>query len=408
MARNKKRIGLYCLYGQNAFIHTSQKLGGAEKQSALWARFLAEKGYAVAFLMADPGSKKKVFTLYPGIEAHYHPKYGLTEGDIRKRKFSAGWLSKIKDKIRKSIGLKPINVADLNKKNALRPFIAANVELWVGQYLSDPLFELAQACKEKSIPFLLALAHDVDLDFIHLPKGRDKFGACREKKRETMGMATAVLVQNRWQELEMLRYFPDKPTFYLPNPIALDTPSKLSLQNKNGILWIGKFDSNKNPTAFLQLALNLPDVPFLMIANPSNPEIEQEIRKNCPSNLNIISAVPYEEIGTFFEKAAIHISTSLLEGFPNTFLEAAAHLTPTFSLHVDPDELMSKGILGHCFSGNIEKMAEAIQTGLNNKGQLFEMGKNAREYVEKVHDSDVVSREWLNIVEQVLQLPCAE
>ena len=404
MARNKKRIGLYCLYGQNAFIHTSQKLGGAEKQSALWARFLAEKGYAVAFLMADPGSKKRVSTLYPGIEAHYHPKYGLTEGDIRKRKFSVGWLSKIKDKIRKSIGLKPINVADLNKKKALRPFIAANVELWVGQYLSDPLFELAQACKEESIPFLLALAHDVDLDFIHLPKGRDKFGACREKKRETMGMATAVLVQNRWQELEMLRCFPDKPTFYLPNPIAIETPSKLSLQNKNGILWIGKFDCNKNPIAFLELALLLPNISMVMIANPSDPEIENQVRKRCPANLKIISAVPYQEIGLYFDKAAIHVSTSFQEGFPNTFLEAAAHFTPTFSLNVDPDGLLSSGILGQHFKGDIKSLSKAIVLTLADPEKRIQLGRTGRKYVEEVHDSCKIKEEWLNIISKMQQL----
>lgn len=408
MKKKERMVGIYSLFAQNVFVPTTNKMGGAEKQAGACAKFLADAGYRVSFMLADPGWEKRVKALYPRISAFYHPKYGITQGDIRKRAFNSGAYSKIIDKFRKILGKPPLDVSQINKEKGLKPFRKISAELWAGWMLNDPLFELAQFCKERSIPLLLAVASDIDFDFFDCPIGRDQFGSCREKKQLTMSMCTAVVVQSKWQERTIRKKLPQKPTYYLPNPIVLYPPKATSIQEKNSLLWIGKFDSNKNPAAFLQLALLLPDVPFLMIANPSNPEIEQEIRKNCPQNLKIIASVPYEEIGTFFEKAAIHISTSLLEGFPNTFLEAAAHLTPTFSLHVDPDELMSKGILGYCFAGNIEKMAEAIQTGLNNKGQLLEIGKNAREYVEKVHDSEVVSREWLNIVEQVLQLPCAE
>lgn len=408
MSNKKITIGIYSLFAQNVFVKTTNKLGGAEKQAGACAKFLAHAGYNIAFMLADPGRLKRKKTLYPRITAYYHPKYALNGVAVRKKIFKSGLFNKIVDKVRNLTGKEPLQVPEINKGKALKPFKEVAAKLWAGWTLIDPMLELAKACNEKSIPFLLALASDADLDFLDFPYGRDQFGSCREKKQVTMEMCTAVVVQNKWQETMMRKHLPQKPLFYLPNPIALPPINAKSPKQKKGLLWIGKFDNNKNAMAFLQLALLLPDVPMLMIANPADPDIENQVRKKSPSNLKIISSVPYEEIGTYIDAAAIHVSTSFLEGFPNTFLEAAAHLTPTFSLHVDPDELMSKGILGYCFSGNLDKMADAIKEGLSNSGQLLEMGKKARAYVEKVHDSEVVSREWLHIVEQVLELPCAE
>jgi glycosyltransferase involved in cell wall biosynthesis len=398
-----KRIGVYSLYGQNAFIHTSSKLGGAEKQSALWSRFLADEGFVVAFLMADPGSANKVKFLYPNIEAHYHSKYGLQEGDIRKITFKSGFYQKCVDKVRSWINLPPQSVSELNRKNALKPFKKANVNLWVGQYLSDPMLELAEACQEMQIPFLLALAHDIDLDFIEHKVGRDIFGACRIKKGLTMAMATAVLVQNRWQEAMLKKHFPEKSLFYLPNPILIP-PVPNNPPEKSGVLWVGKFDFNKNGIAVLRLAQNLPNIQFTMISNPSDSEIETEIRLQCPQNLKIISAVPFDKMTEYFSGAAVHISTSFQEGFPNTFLEAAVAETPTISLFVDPDGLMSSNTLGLFMNGDLSLMGKTISQLIQDSQLRQELGKTARLYVEEIHANEKVKKDWLSIIKKVLIL----
>jgi len=400
------RVGVYCLYGQNFFSETSNKKGGAEKQSAYCAKFLADSGVEVAFLMADPGKSKRIKELYPGIKAFYNLKYTV-EGGVKKRKYKAGFLQRIRDKVRSAFGLKALNVTKDNLENAMKAFSIPSVSFWMAHYLSDPLNELALFCRANKIPFLLALASDFDLDFLEISSGRDQFGACREKKRNTLEMSNFVLVQNRWQEKVVKDNFPQKPCFYLPNPVAIP-PLQKGSKNYKTLLWIGKFDENKNPKAVINLAIKLPELNFLMIANPADKKIENEIRTSKPANLKIIQSVPVNEMHTFYQSSSIHLSTSLKEGFPNTFLEAAATGIPTFSLNVDPDGLMTNSILGQHFEGNLDAMASTIRMVIANPDLLNEMGLKARSYVEAVHDSEKVNKRWLEIVDDVLNLSCVE
>jgi len=397
-------IGIYSLFAQNALRSSHDRLGGAEKRSVLFATMLAEAGILTGMLMADPGYFGRMSQTKSGIVPLYHPKYGLrTQGiQVRKPVFRSSLWAKLQDKLRNTIGLPIMNTPEKAKKAAFAPFYKAGASLWVGLSLNDSMLELAEFCQEAESTFLLGLAGNVDLDFIFEPNGRDMYGASREKKRKTMELASAVLVQNRFQE-QTLRYcFPAKPIYALPNPIVVPNVFR-EPPLRSGALWIGKMDSNKNPKALLRLAAKLPQLTISMIANPAELELEQEVLQNLPPNIQLIRSVPYKETQALMAKAQVHLSTSFQEGFPNTFLEAAVAKTPTVSLHVDPDGRMKEGLFGFCANGDEDLYAELVSLALQRSQQVESMMDASWNHVQENHAYERIKQRWIETVKTLTQ-----
>jgi len=365
---------------------------------------LAEAGIPTGMLMADPGYFGRMSQTKSGIVPLYHPKYGLrTQGiQIRKPVFRPSLWAKLQDKLRNTIGLPIINTPEKAKKAAFAPFYKAGASLWVGLSLNDSMLELAEFCRGANVPFLLGLAHDIDLDFFSAPEGRDLYGASREKKRKTMELASAVLVQNRFQEQTLRYYYPAKPIYALPNPIMVPKVFR-EPRKRSGALWIGKMDSNKNPKALLRLAAKLPQLTISMIANPAELELEQEVLQNLPPNIQLIRSVPYEETQALMAKAQVHLSTSFQEGFPNTFLEAAVAKTPTVSLHVDPDGRMKEGLFGFCANGDEDIYAELVSLAFQRSQQVESMMDASWNHVQENHAYERIKQRWIEIVKTLTQ-----
>lgn len=392
-----KTIAFHSLFAQNALRPTQPRLGGAEKRSVLLCRMLAESGHSTALLMADPGRANRISANPFGIRPIYHPKYKLKQGiQVQKPTFKADIWHKIEDKLRKTAGLPLRNVPALAQKRAFAPFFKAKANLWVGLSLNDAMLELAQFCHKTKTPFLLGLAHDIDLDFLAIKSGVDRFGASREKKRKTLELASAVLAQNKYQFNTVKSHFPNLPVFYLPNPIEIKKANEV--KQREGALWIGKMDSNKNPEALVRLAHKLPSVSFILLANPAEYEIEKNILSSLPPNVKRIKNVWHEDISRILAGSSVHISTSLQEGFPNTFLEAALAETPTVSLHVDPDGLMQTGHFGFCAQGDESKLPELVLKAIHKGKDVEEIIQKTNTYIQAQHSYEQVKKQWLQMV----------
>lgn len=392
-----KTIAFHSLFAQNALRPTQPRLGGAEKRSVLLCRMLAESGHSTALLMADPGRANRISANPFGIRPIYHPKYKLKQGiQVQKPTFKPDIWHKIEDKLRKTAGLPLRNVPALAQKRAFAPFFKAQANLWVGLSLNDAMLELAQFCHKTKTPFLLGLAHDRDLDFLQKKSGRDVFGTCRQKKKLTLELASAVLVQNMFQCDTLKNAFPKLPVYYLPNPIEL---VKMTEEKRRlGVVWIGKMDANKNPAALIRLAQKMPQIPFKFLANPAQEEVQREVLAMLPPNVERIQNLSYEAIPNFMANAEVHLSTSFQEGFPNTFLEAAMAKTPTVSLNVDPDGLIKKGYFGFFADGDELKLEELVLKAMKRDQQVEDILIKSWDYIEAHHAYPTVKKRWLEIV----------
>lgn len=171
---------------------------------------------------------------------------------------------------------------------------------------------------------------------------------------------------------------------------------------KRGILWVARAETWKQPELFIQLAKKFPREKFTMICPPAenDPEYYKVIFSQAKfiSNLKFIKFVPFSEIDVFFAAAKIFVSTSLSEGFPNTFIQAAKNKTPIISYQVNPDKIIDKRQIGFCAHGK-KSLAILLKQLLENHRLRRQLAANAYNYAKKYHD---IKRTTANIIDNIL------
>lgn len=158
--------------------------------------------------------------------------------------------------------------------------------------------------------------------------------------------------------------------------------------NKEFILWAGRSDAIKGPQRFIELAKQFPYEKFQMICPAATGDRSYEMLKNeamAVQNLTFSGKVPFQETGGYFQKAKILVNTSDSEGFPNTFVQAAAAGTAILSYTVNPDDFLTRFACGLACGADINKLRQGLAFLLENSRYL-EIGQNGRKYAEQTHD----------------------
>ena len=102
-------------------------------------------------------------------------------------------------------------------------------------------------------------------------------------------------------------------------------------------------------------------------------------------NLTFHRRISYHEIGDYFKRAKVLVSTSEAEGFPNVFIQACLHGVPILSLNVNPDDFLIRHSCGICCDGRMERLVEGLRFLLENE-RYVELGRRGWAYAEQHHD----------------------
>lgn len=178
---------------------------------------------------------------------------------------------------------------------------------------------------------------------------------------------------------------------------------------KSFALWVGRGNPLKQPEMFLDLAARIPDHRFVMAVahEDAHQDVMERLRGQAAKlgNLELHENVPWREIGPLFREARLLINTSLYEGFPNTFVEAALSATPVISLNVDPDGVLRSRQLGVCAEGNVEKLYELVTTFLGDPARTTRLGHSARSYALQHHSLDSAASHLKGLIEGLTVQP---
>jgi len=217
-----------------------------------------------------------------------------------------------------------------------------------------------------------------------------------------MKLASMIIVQSNFQKIMLKKNF-NRDSVLIKNifPVTADFSSTKPVSPT--ILWAGAMAHVKQPWLFLKLAERIPEGKFQMAGGVGDDErlhnfIERESRK-IP-NLDLLGYIPFDDIDSYFEKAAILVNTSKFEGYPNAFIQSWRHCSPVVSLNADPDEVICRLKLGF-HSRTFEQLVKDVRKLLKDKDLRIGMGENARRYVCKEHDIHEITAKYITVLKSL-------
>jgi glycosyltransferase involved in cell wall biosynthesis len=208
-----------------------------------------------------------------------------------------------------------------------------------------------------------------------------------------------IVAQHNKQKNDFQKYY-KKKVKVISNVLTLPTAKHVDFRNKKYILWVGNNLPKKQPELFLKLARHFPNFQFKMIMSVTaqSPDDRKFIRiaREIP-NLEYLGFIPFNRIGAYYQDAALFVSTSLHEGFPNTFLQAWQNETPVLSLNIDLNGLIETYSIGR-FSGSFEKLLLDIKELMENNLLREQFGKNAKTYAYSFHSLEVIIPQFEKVI----------
>gem|GEM_PF-4349135 len=177
-------------------------------------------------------------------------------------------------------------------------------------------------------------------------------------------------------------------------PTSVDTE-----QVGNGVVSVGRISMQKGFDLFLDIVRKLPEVQFDWIG--SEEEGQVSMRKNVPSNVNIIDYMPHEEVLQKIRNARFVLLPSRWEGLSRFLVESVclgkAIVTSECDANVD---CLRKGTLGFengfkC--GNTEEYVAAIQKLLDDDQMVRAMQNASLAYAKSSFDIATISQQWRDL-----------
>jgi glycosyltransferase involved in cell wall biosynthesis len=251
-------------------------------------------------------------------------------------------------------------------------------------------------CRRHRRRFIFRIASDANCT-----PGAQLINYWRDRKLFEYGMKNAHLIAAQTEHQRRLLQSNYELRSALVNMVAEPGPAILTRPKDIDVLWVSNFRTVKRPEVALDVARELPHLKFSMVggALPGMEDYYERVSaaaRQLP-NVTVHGAVPYQDVGTLFERSRLFLNTSTVEGFPNTFLQAWMRALPVVSTF-DPDGLIGREQLG-VFCSTPAELAPAIQRLLATPETLDATGRRARTFAMREYSPESVARRYLTLLQ---------
>jgi glycosyltransferase involved in cell wall biosynthesis len=403
----------YCYPLFNPTVQTP--FGGSEVRIALIAKELARRGaFRVSLVVGDHGmphiEQRDGVTLYSLVD---RPIWGIPTPKNLSSSATPSLLTRVSRLV--CAQFDALN-AKYSKSSPLEgqvgPYVITpemitiydevNADIYVVPGNSQFSTEVAFYTKLRGKKYVFLAGSDFDYypEYKQYPDRQDMYGVPFVLKTYAIESANAHIVQSE-RQASLLQDGYGRIGTVIKNPIDLTLrfPRDPAAQN---ILWVGKSEERiKRPSLLLELARQLPQYPFTFILTRAIEKTHEECLKLAEQlpNVTLIERLPFVEIERYFAKARLNLNTSVFEGFPNTFLQAAKYGVPTVSIQVDPCGMLAEHCSGLVCGGDFEKLKANVSAVMTDDALYDQLGRQALAYVHAHHDKNVIIPKY----EQVLK-----
>lgn len=265
--------------------------------------------------------------------------------------------------------------------------------------IHDPTAGVVNVARRSGCCSLLFLTSSEDVDLDARPLGQ----RARHHANHSYAIMNAdqIVVQTEFQR-DKLRHHFGREGVLIRNPIDLQPVHELDQPNTH-VLWVGRADvDSKRADVCFRIARQCPDVPFRVVIHGGAPALLDRLLAERPPNVVVHQQVPFHEIESLFATASVLINTSVSEGFPNAFLQAAKYKTPILSLGVDPDGVLSARDCGEV-AGDESRLVQLIPEYHRRSARAVAQGESALRYVRDFHDAIDRARELDQLIQNAVR-----
>lgn len=206
-----------------------------------------------------------------------------------------------------------------------------------------------------------------------------------------------IVLSYDMQSLMKKNFGVDSTVIYNGHPL----PENVSIDEKEDIvLWAGRFTDTKQPQLFVKISELLSDTKlrFILLAPNNMSDLQRRIitMSGNIDNLTVLTDIGIGEDVNYYKKAKFFVNTSRAEGFPNTYIRSWLRYVPTFSLGIDPDNIIQKNRIGYV-AESPEALADVIRGFYEDEQQWKETAIRARKYAEKNHNIKTVAEKHIEL-----------
>jgi glycosyltransferase involved in cell wall biosynthesis len=179
----------------------------------------------------------------------------------------------------------------------------------------------------------------------------------------------------------------------LPTPVRM--PGLVVKAILPTVCYLARWDRRKRPEIFLELAARFPDVRFIALGSSRDRDYERRLREKYAHLPNLempghVDQFDSDAVDRILTRSWVLVNTSVREGLPNAFLEAAAHGCAILSA-VDPDGFASR------FGGHVQNDDFAGGLASLLAGKWAALGEQARRHVLSTFELESAVEQHLSI-----------
>jgi glycosyltransferase involved in cell wall biosynthesis len=375
LAGRKPRVCVSLPYAAQLVSSASKYFGGAEVRGATFLFGLARSGLfdVHVVVLGEPGAPT---VRADGITVHTRP-------DV------------------------PVSVVSPLPNPSATVWGQVDADVYLTFGANEASAQLVHYCRAVSRPMVLSIASDAAFDeSVHeLSTTCDAYGVPGHYPWYAIRHAHTVLVQTeRQQALYAARYGRDAVLVRNPLPTATRQPARQAPQYGGRMLWIGRLDPNKRYEEALILAAALPHRELIMVCNnilSLGENTIDELQTAMP-NLMLADQVALADTDALFRFSDVLVNTSVVEGFPNTFLQAGAQGIPVVTMGVDPDGMLRQHGCGRAADGTSVGLAHEVEALLNDTEAYAAAAAANSQWAHDRHDPDARIAELITTLRTVL------
>ena len=344
---------------------SSSRIGGESIQQTLLAKELVRSGYDVSMVVID----------------HGQPDGEVIEG------------IKVFKTYRPDAGLPGLRFFHPRATAVFKALHKADADIYYQSCAGVLTGYVARHCKKHDRKFVFRVASDADC----MP-GQQLLEFWRDKKIYEYGLKRADLILAQSQkQVSLLESNYGLKSVCMNMAVEIPTGSADSARNIDA-LWVSNIRPLKRPEIVFELANRLPQHSFVIIGGPTrDPRYFREIQKEAESigNIRFMGPVPYKDMEQYFATAKTFINTSVIEGFPNTFLQSWIHGVPVVSFF-DPDNLIADKNLGYSPPG-VEEMAGMIDDLISDEEKRSAVSRHVAQFALEHYSPEAVVKEHVRV-----------